>query len=694
MLQQAVLVTLLTLSPSPQSAPGWTEPDVAVYVHVHSWRDVLTCNWRLTEPGTRTAERTLHAALSELNVCHEIAGCGWTVSTHFMDLDVHPRPGEVRGWWGVIPFSIRGEGRLEFPELRVVGRSAGPEGPRTADLTLRPSVEVVRLGNRRALLYALQGYLTVRGTGGARRVGIRLRVLIDPIDPLESVLNVGGPVVDLRRASVTLIPDGLTLSAQLLERLPEGSSAYALARIESPGGTLALSTRKHREVRRERNEVVIVTHTERPSGKLSGLPLRPLRIRLELHDDEGRIVGAYEYTIRVGPAVIHPFGSRYLIVSIEGGGTGSPGVTVAGWRAIEGDGERPETVLLWTAYHDDPGGRRTFTLLLRLAARLPWTPPDPATLLDGLLGTSTTLLTLALNRLLGVPPEALYGWRSVPRLPPRYALAGLAACLTALATRHYLGPLTYATLGVFVPEGFLTGVPLALWGLRLIAAGTGLPLPAVGALGWLVQWIFDENEEPDVVPPHYWCLPRTVLSRSPPWYLGRALADLDALLEYLATGAILVSLPLPLAQLAWTLLWAPTGLTDLPIILLALAQTALTDPGSLVPTACSLLPLLPLLAPPPAWLTIPAGLPALLAHAGSVLLSTRLLTAEPTTTVRVTLTVTFDRPGPDDPTRSLSDSRITKGTLGLGLRRSPLTPRRPSSPRSCCQFPARPVSTP
>ncbi|MEO2240755.1 MAG: hypothetical protein ABGY09_01650, partial [Euryarchaeota archaeon] len=442
-------------------------------------------------------------------------------------------------------------------------------------------------------------------------------------------------------------PAGLDLSAQLLERLPVGSSAYALARIESPGGSLTLNTRKHREIRRERNGVVIITHTERSSGKLSGLPLRPLRVRLELHDDEGRTVGTYEYTIRVGPAVIHPFGPRYVIVSIEGGGTGASGVTVAGWRVIEEDGERPETVLLWTAYHDDPRGRRTFILLLRLTARLPWTLPDPETLLDGLLGTSTTLLTLTLDRLLRVPPRVLYGWRSVPRLPPRYALIGLAACLTALATRHYLGPLTYATFGVFVPEGFLTGVPLALWGLRLIAAGTGLPLPLVGALGWLVQWIFDENEEPDVIPPHYWFLPRVVLSRSPLWYLGRALADLDALLEYLATGAILVSLPLPLAQLAWTLLWAPTGLTDLPLILLALAQTALTDPGALLPTACSLLPLLPYLFPVPAPLTVPAGLPALLTHAGSVLLSTRLLTAEPATTVRITFTVAPSGPGPE-----------------------------------------------
>lgn len=47
-------------------------------------------------------------------------------------------------------------------------------------------------------------------------------------------------------------------------------------------------------------------------------------------------------------------------------------------------------------------------------------------------------------------------------------------------------------------------MPLALWGLRLIAADTGLPLPLVGALAWLLQWAFDENELTTFnVPPNY-----------------------------------------------------------------------------------------------------------------------------------------------------------------------------------------------
>ncbi|WP_456483490.1 hypothetical protein [Methanopyrus kandleri] len=304
---------------------------------------------------------------------------------------------------------------------------------------------------------------------------------------------------------------------------------------------------------------------------------------------------------------------------------------VYGWRAVDVGDLEPYTLLAWTATYDGPRGRCTFVFCLSLGAETPWVPPYPDVTLDGLLGTSTSLLTALLTRALGVPPYVFNRPVLAPRLPERYALVGLAACLTALVTRHYLGPLIYATLGVFVPEGFLTGVPLALWGLRLIAAGTGLPLPLVGALAWLLQWVFDENEEPDVVSPSYWILPRVVLSKPPTWYLERALESPDTLLDYLLTGAVVVSLPLPLTQLVWVLLGGPTGVLEILDYLVQLIEEIMEDPGRTLPEVILwfLLPVLPHVVHVPTWLAALGGLPALLAHAGGLLLAPHFLTHAP-----------------------------------------------------------------
>ncbi|AAM02554.1 hypothetical protein [Methanopyrus kandleri] len=67
-------------------------------------------------------------------------------------------------------------------------------------------------------------------------------------------------------------------------------------------------------------------------------------------------------------------------------------------------------------------------------------------------------MTVSLTRALGMPSDVLHRPVFVPRLPPEYALVGLAAYLTALATRHYLGPLDYLAFSALVPaEGFFVG---------------------------------------------------------------------------------------------------------------------------------------------------------------------------------------------------------------------------------------------
>ncbi|WP_456483232.1 hypothetical protein, partial [Methanopyrus kandleri] len=430
-----------------------------------------------------------------------------------------------------------------------------------------------------------------------------------PVNSLAALLALSCLAVTPFAASIplSLSPTELSVHVNVGSRVPYGSEAWARVVLETPEGRFEYDTR------------------ERTGGNLV-LPPEPFRVRVELYDGK-ELRASYEYEIRPERAVVNPFGPRYVEFEIVPRSVPqSPDARVWGWRVLHPSVEAPETHLESTFLLETPTGTAAFILRLDIAGDVPLLLPRPDDLTSLLTALSTSCLARELNTMLGLPDDVLYRPLTVPRLPPEYALVGLTACLTTLTARHYLGLVTLPTLGVFVNDGGFAILPLGLWGARLIAAGTGLPLPLVGALMRLVQWAFDERElSADVK--YYWELPRLVLTTPPTWYLERALKDPARLIfVYLLPGVVIASLPLPLALLLYYLCELSEepgllGVLDAPVRLLL--EWGL--PTGLTHVLLLLLPALALYTPPPEPLEALLALPSSLAHLTTLLLTPPLL---------------------------------------------------------------------
>ncbi|NPB02718.1 MAG: hypothetical protein GXO28_07405 [Methanopyri archaeon] len=370
------------------------------------------------------------------------------------------------------------------------------------------------------------------------------------------------------------------------------------------------------------------------------LPSEPFRVRVEVYDGE-RVVACSEYEIRPGPAVLHLFGPRYIQVEVTSKTTKqSPSV-----RFLEPEVHSSEIKIPFTL--ETPTGTILYVLFIHIYA--PDLLPSAEDITLQLLTFSTINLVRVLNHLLNVPDEVLNRPFTVPRLPSEYALVGLTACLTTLLARHYLGVATLATLGVDIgPEPGFATLPLGLWGLRLIAAGTGLPLPLVGALAKLVQWVFDERwsyEKRRYWSTPIWEVPRLVLTTPPTWYLERALREWPWLTAYMLLGAIGVSLPLYLFSFPYLYSlfdeppWeALAGLLD-DIRTFVLEPLSESPPIGLANALLLLLPVLGSYLPTPTPLATVLALPSALEHLVALLLTPALLLEAPETEFKAELRV-------------------------------------------------------
>ncbi|WP_457614215.1 hypothetical protein, partial [Methanopyrus sp.] len=232
------------------------------------------------------------------------------------------------------------------------------------------------------------------------------------------------------------------------------------------------------------------------------VPTGPIALRVNLYYGD-RPVASYEYTIRPGPVIVNPFGPRYLKVSIEEKTTGVHGdIHAYGPFVFSNSIGYPATEVEWCYwyYPDDGSGPVTYRLSLYICF---YPSVSPTTLLQIALGApiiagellmiSNSCLTRLLNDIFHLPPSLIRDPLIVPpRLPPQYILLGLAACMTTVAVRHEVSLLLQILSnrpGLSIPIGDMAALPLGIWGLRLIAAATGLPTPLAGIAARFVQWV-------------------------------------------------------------------------------------------------------------------------------------------------------------------------------------------------------------
>ncbi len=280
--------------------------------------------------------------------------------------------------------------------------------------------------------------------------------------------------------------------------------------------------------------------------------------------------------------------------------------------------------------------------------------------------------------MLGLPDDVLYRPLTVPRLPPEYALLGLTACLATLASRYYLGLLTYAFTGAYVQEGVFGALPLELWELRLIEAGTGLPLPLVGTLARFVQWVLDDAYLLDECP--WWDVPRRVLL-NPLRYVGHCVREMIEvgpveaawwLAWFAIQGALITVLPVPLAHAAYILSdlgGGPDPITSAIKCLLNVVTMCLKYPVLAPVYALELgAPLLVSTLNVPQWLQEALALPSLLSYLLELLvILPQHLLSTPTTEVRAAVTVLPPTPGrTPELQRSFPDPRFQLDRSVLG----------------------------
>ncbi len=511
--------------------------------------------------------------------------------------------------------------------LRVVRTIDG----RTVEVTLRPGAKVESakrwFGNQWVadFLYWVNGNVIVHDKKGDYHVNFKAHVEHAPLNLIAVITGSAAAGLPRPLADVVLrVPvSKINVHASLLCEDWRETNERVRVVFETPEGTFELGRWNYLRLT---------------------LPPEPFRVRIEVYDGE-RLVARSEYEIRPGPAVLHLFGPRYVQVEVTSKVTKqSPSVRFLEPEVHPGEIDIPFTL-------ETPTGTIRYVLPVHIYA--PDLLPSAEDIILQLLTFSTINLVRVLNHLLNVPDEVLNRPFTVPRLPPEYALVGLAACLTTLAARHYLGVATLATLGVDVgPEPGFATLPLGLWGARLIAAGTGLPLPLVGALAKLVQWIFDErwsHERRRYWSTPIWEVPHLVLTTPPTWYLERALREWPWLTAYLFLGAIGINLPLCLFSLPYLYSlfdeppWeALAGLLDdiRTFILEPLSQSL---PMGLANALLLLLPVLGFYLPIPDSIAALLALPSALEHLVALLLTPILLLEGTRTEFRVIVEV---GPGP------------------------------------------------
>jgi len=587
------------------------------------------CVWDGHGPAKSEVTRRLDRVLTEFSVFLRVKYRGKYLAElpWWVHADEPGRPIVVEASALEFPLSVECAG-ANLPEVKVVRRV----GREVVEVTVRPTVELT--ADRIELV--IRGIVRTRDRFEHRSTEFTGRVAVTR--PRAVALRSLGPLVK-----------GFPLPSLTLAFYSDRMELCATAGASFDARTLVTVRTDGKEVRLDSE------WKEAPSFATLTVPTGPVRLRVELYWRDRR-VGAFEYLVRPGRVVVPLLGPRYVEVRIER----VRAEAVENLRALEPVIEHPSdsdpvTLIHWyyLYYPEGGSGPITYEVTLRISPDLPIPPgsfPSSEEVANVLLGLSTACLVRALNDALGLPRSLVDGFLiTPPRLPPEYALLGLAACLATLASRYYLGLLTYALTGAYVQEGVFGALPLGLWGLRLIAAGTGLPLPLVGALARFVQWVLDEAYS--INEPWWGTLRRVLLN--PVKYVGRCLRELieegpigaACDLAWLAIQGTLITVPPP--PLAYVLYLAsdngegPDPITSAITYLLDAAITCLEYPA-LAPIYALELggPILVFALSPPRWFLEALALPSLLSYLLELLvILPQHLLSTPTTEVRVSITV-------------------------------------------------------
>ncbi len=503
-------------------------------------------------------------------------------------------------------------GLLHLPELKSIRNVDGKE----VIVTLDPTVKI----NSNGLLgtdftYDVRGTVTVKdGTGEHKAYfngDVKTPLAVPPIAALGLMFFV--PLTETVKVPVS----GRDVTVEL--SIDGGGAPGVTVTASVPGRASATSS-------------IEETPIEFSPGSTS-FPLVVEVIR------DGRVIARCEYTVELKGYELSPVGTRRVDVEVIREASDTTGdvkfyepVTLGSCDGTT-DVEIPVSV-----YSVEDGFGGTGLYCVHLVVHPPRYLPRSPDLMLALLEFSTLEMVKALGEALKVPDAVVYEPLSVPRLPFDYAEIGLAACLTAALARYYLPLMTEVTLGYgaeAMDEPGVATVPLALWGMRLISAGTGAPLPVVGGIGKLAQWASDAVVMPYMENLGYecpWDAPTAALMIPFHVYVESFLRDALDLIPYMALGAVDVSLPLPLASYLYTRLDYPLpGLALRALWTTALRPTLEDLMGILSGHLTALLDLtvstLPLLAfvSLPGWLEWLLALPALTVYLNSLLLAPEML---------------------------------------------------------------------
>ncbi len=500
-------------------------------------------------------------------------------------------------------------GEAEFPEIKVVKNIDG----KTVELYFSPRLKVfVANGSRVDLLYTGSGEVTVKGKEGDYEASFEATVAEDSVNPIAAIL--GLPSVGILRP---LVHVGIEVPIDEVRFI-----LYTVSPVVNEHIKALVGTRMEFEI---------------PSNAMEVTPYvdaGPIHVHVQVIENR-RVVADAVYVFSLGPAVLDLIGKRYIEVEpVEEEITlDDPGVRFYPPIVTPGTGGmRPTTYVEIPIAIDTPEGTELYAIDFAIQG-----PPMlllQGQCLDYTLATSTAALVQALNDTLGVPKEVMWNTVFVPHLGPTYALEGLGACLLAALTRYHSIPVIYALTGDLLEydeydnEPGIATLPLALWGLRMIAAGTGAPVPLVGAIAKIVQRCLDSLLGKDVP---FFDVPREVLTTPPSWYL-RVLSP--SLLPYVLLGALDVSLPLPLAWLFYQYLD-----TCHPESVLEFFESDILEPlleiGSFSPAlaalnaAMVLLPAAIMNVHLPTWLDWILAVPSLIVYLGSLAVTPALMTHEP-----------------------------------------------------------------
>ncbi|WP_457614844.1 hypothetical protein [Methanopyrus sp.] len=526
----------------------------------------------------------------------------------------------VRSSWQVCMLPDE-NARVDFPRVEaLVCRNGGNAG--ISLVSLEPRVEL----SRGRVTVAYEGSMEV----GGRRIAFTCRVTVAtrPVTP-----TFAAPTLPLARC--------LFVNPELEFPTPGRVDVTLSASSEWMGREIVTMILPDRRL-------TLDSDCKRgPSHARLTVPTGPITLRVDLYYGD-RPVASYEYTVQPGPVIVNPFGPHYLGVSIREKTIEVHGdVHAYGPFVFHPSDSDPTTTIAWYYwyYPKDEPEPATYEVVITLATpESIWSRLGATAIAEYTLTVSNVCLVKVLSDTLHVPPSLVYGPSIVPsRLPLWYSLVGLAACLTTVAVRHEMSLLlrVLSLTSSDVPAD-MAALPLGVWGLRLIAAATGLPTPLAGIAARFVQWVLDEVESSHSSV-EWWEVPRLLLGTPIIEYLGRILEDPN-LPFYVLQGALIGILPVPLGTVFYLLSDYGPGFEPVTSALLCLAedlteilQNPLYAPFSR--TALLGMALLPFYVNLPRELLTLAALPALILDTACVLLALDTVLHPPTTTVQVSLSV-------------------------------------------------------